>query len=177
MEQESFRYPIGNCQIPELITPETLQNAIDDIRTLPQRVEDMLGSLGESKWDMPYRQAGWTVRQVVHHLADSHMNALMRLKLALTEKNPTIKPYLEAAWAALPDYQMGPQASLVLLQGIHSHWTTLLESMNQNQWKRTFFHPENRQTTSLMEHTLLYQWHGNHHLAHLKLLQNQKPIQ
>ncbi|MCC5936910.1 MAG: putative metal-dependent hydrolase [Lunatimonas sp.] len=176
MEQESLKFPIGKCQIPEVITSDALQNAIIDIRTLPQRVEDALNRLSEHKWDIPYRPNGWTVRQVVHHLADSHMNALMRLKLALTESNPSIKPYLEAAWAELPDYRLDPQVSLGLLRGIHSHWSALLTSLSESQWKRTFFHPENQQTTSLMTHTLLYQWHGNHHLAHLNLLHNPRHI-
>lgn len=176
MDLESLKYPIGRCQIPRQITSQALQSAVEDIRTFPQRLEDVLALLGRSKWDSPYRPGGWTARQVVHHLADSHMNALMRLKLALTESNPTIKPYLEAAWAELPDYSLEPEESLVLLRGVHCHWTKLLVSMDKSQWHRTFFHPENQESTSLMAHTRLYQWHGNHHLAHLHLIHNTNHI-
>jgi hypothetical protein len=124
--------------------------------------------LTEAQFDTPYRPGGWTVRQVVHHVPDSHLNAYLRFKLALTEENPTIKPYEEARWAELPDTagtQIG--VSLVMLEALHRRWVNLLRSMSEEQWGRTYFHPDQNKSLRLDGVLAMYSWHGKHHTAHI----------
>ena len=131
----------------------------------------MARQVGGEGLQRPYRPGGWTGRQVVHHVADSHMNCYFRYRLALTEENPTIRPYDEAAWAELPDVAATPiMVSLTLLDALHSRWVTLLYHLTQEQWQRTFYHPGNQRESTLDHALALYAWHGRHHLAHLQLL-------
>lgn len=167
---EFLKYPIGKFALPNPPTEDTLREAIETIQTLPNLLEEAVTTLDDSKLDTPYRPGGWTVRQVVHHLADSHMNAFIRFKLALTEDNPTIKPYDEAAWAGLPDSQLSILPSLEIVKCTHFKWSYLLENMTKADFNRTYFHPENKNSPKLADVTHMYSWHGVHHLAHIQHL-------
>jgi len=167
------RYPIGQCQTPAVITAIDLENAIAGIAALPSRLREATRDFSEAQIDTPYREGGWTVRQLIHHVADSHMNALIRVHLALTEDWPTIKPYKEAAWAELRDYTAPVGSSLAILQNLHVRWVMLLNSLDEAQWQRGFVHPE-RGPSDLKAATLLYEWHSNHHLAHITELKRRK---
>lgn len=165
---KSLSYPIGKFECPEHITDELLQQAINDIHELPQRLQAAVKNRNNNQLDTPYRPGGWTIRQLVHHIADSHMNAFTRFKLALTEDNPTIKPYQEAQWAEMSDYKDVPvQVSLHLILPLHFRWTALLQSMTVADFARTYYHPEDEQTVRLDHATLMYSWHSRHHLQHV----------
>jgi hypothetical protein len=171
---EDLKYPIGQFQAPETITDLQLKSYINDIRYLPSLVEIAVQSLDAPQLATPYRPGGWTVVQVVHHLADSHMNAYTRFKLALTEENPVIKPYDEAAWAELPDVSKTPiNISLTLLHALHTRWVSLMDSMTPEQWERVFTHPEHGATFFLRKVAGNYAWHGKHHLAHIERLKER----
>ena len=167
MTDEQMRYPIGKFSPPLSYITEDKRRWINDIRTLPGKVRNAILTLNDHQLNTQYRTGGWTLRQVVHHMADSHMNALTRIKLALTEDNPTIKPYEEAYWALQPDYRLPVEPSLRMLEGIHQHMVTLFESFTENEWDRTFIHPESGSTTPLKKVLATYSWHGKHHLAHI----------
>ncbi|RAJ06898.1 DinB family protein [Chitinophaga skermanii] len=168
---EDLRYPIGHADTSIELTPQQRQSLITDIRYLPSLLELMVQNLDEAQLNTPYRPGGWTVAQVVHHVADSHMNALVRLKLALTEDNPQIKPYEEQLWAELEDVKHVPiNVSLTLLHALHVRWVAILERLTEEQWQRTFFHPASKKITSIAQHLILYAWHGKHHLAHIEKL-------
>ncbi|MDN3690055.1 YfiT family bacillithiol transferase [Cyclobacterium jeungdonense] len=167
MNLEVLKYPIGRFQLPELVTAETVDQAILAIKRLPENLKEVLCNLSDEMLERKYRPGGWTIRQVVHHLADSHMNAYMRFKLALTEENPVIKPYKENLWADLADSKLGLDGSVNILTGVHERWGYLMLNMTEGQWNRRFFHPERDKSISLQSNALLYHWHGNHHLAHI----------
>ena len=167
MTDEQMRYPIGKFKAPASFTSEDMRNWITTIKTFPGRLRLAIIGLNEQQLDTPYRLGGWTLRQVVHHVADSHMNSMLRFKWALTEDNPTIKPYEEADWALLPDYRLPVESSLKMLDGIHQHMVALFESFSEEQWNRTFTHPESGDTSPLKKILGLYAWHGKHHLAHI----------
>jgi hypothetical protein len=167
------RYPIGQSKTPAIITAADMENAIAMIAEAPLRFREATRGLSEAQIDTPYREDGWTVRQVIHHVADSHMNALIRVHLALTEDWPTIKPYKEAAWAELCDYTAPVESSLAILENLHARWTMLLRSLDEAQWKRGFVHPE-RGRSNLEAATLLYEWHSKHHLAHITELRRRE---
>ena len=167
------RYPIGKFAPPETITPEDRRYAILTISEMPEQLREAVRSLSEQQLDTPYREGGWTVRQVVHHLADSHMASLHRLCRALTEDQPTVQGYNEAAFAELPDHKMPIQWSLDLLEGVHARWVALLNSMNDPQWNRTWKHSEHG-VQRLDVVTLLYAWHSRHHVAHITHLRAQR---
>lgn len=167
---EFLRYPIGKFKMPETVTSESIPDAIATIREFPDRIFTAVRSLSVDQLNTPYRPGGWTVRQLVHHCADSHMNAYIRFKLALTEDNPTIKPYDEASWAKLEDSELPIESALAILKGIHLKWGTVLDSMNAEDYKRNYFHPEKNRSQELEEITLLYAWHSQHHLAHIQNL-------
>jgi hypothetical protein len=167
------RYPIGPSKTPAVITVADIESAIATIAAAPARYREEIQSLSEAQIDTPYREGGWTVRQLIHHVADSHMNALIRVHLALTEDWPTIKPYQEAAWAELRDYTAPVECSLAILENLHARWAILLRSLDETQWKRGFVHPE-RGPSNLEAATLLYEWHSKHHLAHITELKRIK---
>ncbi|GAA4715186.1 YfiT family bacillithiol transferase [Brevibacillus fulvus] len=167
---EELRYPIGKYSFSGEFTDEVRQGWIRDIADLPGQLRQAVSGLTEEQLNTPYRPGGWTVRQVVHHLADSHMNCYIRFKLALTEDVPTIKPYEEAEWAELFDGKAGPvEDSLQLLDFLHRRWVRLLQSMTPEQYERAFDHPANGRTT-LNKALGSYSWHGRHHLAQITQL-------
>jgi hypothetical protein len=167
MTDEQLQYPIGKFKPPVSYTSEDIRKMINTIREFPGRLRQAIIGLNEQQLDTPYRTGGWTLRQVVHHVADSHMNSLMRFKWALTEENPTIKPYEEADWALLPDYRLPVEPSLKILEGLHQHWVALLEGFTDKEWSRTFLHPASGETMQLKKALALYAWHSKHHLAHI----------
>lgn len=175
MTPEKLKYPIGQFENPKEITNTMFRDYISDISTFPQRLRNDVLTLSDLQLNTTYRPEGWTIRQVISHCADSHMNALVRLKLTLTEDKPTIKPYYEARWAELPDSTNIPIDSVLkMIEGIHERWTVLLKSLTPKQMKLTFKHPEQGKEISIAENTALYAWHCNHHLAHITSLKNAK---
>jgi hypothetical protein len=168
-----LRYPVGRFQRPELVTEAERNEAIDRIAALPAQMRFAVEGWNAEQLDTPYRPHGWTVRQLLHHVPESHMNSYIRFKLALTENEPTIKPYDEAAWANLPDATTAPvDLSLDLLDTLHQRWVLLLRSMSAEQWSRTFRHPEIG-LVRLDVNAMLYAWHGKHHLAHITGLRDR----
>ena len=162
------RYPIGRFQAPESISPQDRTRYIESIGSAPARLRAAVRGLSDAQLDTPYRAGGWTVRQVVHHVPESHMNAYIRFKLALTEMDPVIKPYDEDAWAKLNDIPAAPiEASLSLLEHLHLRWVVLLRGMSETAWKRRYIHPEYGKAVPLDEVLANYAWHGDHHIAHV----------
>ena len=168
------RYPIGKFEMPGQVTPARRLQAIDAIAATPAKMRAAVKGLDDAHLDTPYREAGWTVRQVVHHVPDSHLNAYVRLKLALTEEKPTIKPYNEAAWAELADSKSMPiEVSQTLLDSVHARWDRLWRSLKPEHFARVLVHPEHGERT--VDWLLfLYEWHGKHHTAHITELRNHK---
>ena len=172
-KMEDHRYPIGKYQSKSVLTAEERRGAIDRIAQIPARLAEAIAGLNSEQLDTPYRPDGWTVRQVVHHLPDSHMNAYVRFKLALTENTPTIKPYDEALWAMLPDSRDTPTAvSLALLRALHQRWVILLQAMRTEDFARQLIHPD-RGIESLDSKLGEYAWHGQHHVAHITSLRER----
>jgi hypothetical protein len=171
---EDLRYPIGKFVWPPRLSPEERSAAIQDIAELPKKLQDTTDGLFESQLDAPYREGGWTIRQTIHHVADSHMQASSRMRLALTEEWPQITPYQEALWAELPDVVTQPVAtSLQLLEGLHARWTALLRSLRDADWaERGYIHPESGRRT-VEQIAALYAWHGRHHTAHIAKLRER----
>ncbi|GAA4021413.1 bacillithiol transferase BstA [Hymenobacter glaciei] len=169
---ESLKYPIGRPQLPSAPLSAAERAAlIQQIAEVPAQLTAAAKVVGGVGLEQPYRPGGWNGRQVIHHVADSHMNAYVRFRLALTEDKPTIKPYEESAWAELPDVAATPiPVSLTLLEALHSRFVTLMHHLTDEQWQRTFYHPGNQRTATLEQTLALYAWHGKHHLAHLLLL-------
>jgi hypothetical protein len=173
VEMGDLRYPIGPFSGKGPATAQERTQMIDIIAALPGRLRDAVRGLSPQQLDTPYRPEGWTVRQVVHHVPESHMNSYIRFKLALTEEAPTVKPYDEAAWARLPDVSETPiEVSLALLESLHARWTILLRSLSENDFKREFTHPEIGRL-SLDKNLGLYAWHSGHHLAHVTTLRER----
>ena len=165
-----LRYPIGPFQFDGQPSESQLKQFISDIEQAPARFRAALAGLSEPQLDTPYRPGGWTVRQVTHHVPESHMNAYVRMKLALTEDNPTIKPYDEARWAETPDVRNTPVAvSLALLEALHQRWVTLLTALGPTDFARTLVHPESGSWT-IGRYVAPYAWHGKHHVAHITTL-------
>jgi uncharacterized damage-inducible protein DinB len=167
------RYPVGGFAAPETITPDDRTAAIATLAELPEQLRNAVDGLSSSQLSIPYREGGWTLRQVVHHIADSHMNAFIRVRLALTEDWPTIKPYDEAAWALLHDSAAPIEWSLELIESLHARWVMMLQSLDGVQWIRGFNHPENGPTTIECA-TLLYAWHSRHHVGHIIHLRSRE---
>jgi hypothetical protein len=167
-----LQYPIGRFSFPDSATAEQRQAWIREIARTPQELRAAVAGLSAQQLDTPYRPGGWTVRQVVHHLPDSHMNAFVRFKLALTEDQPTIKPYDEARWAVLADTTLPIAPSLDLLEALHFRWVRLLESMSDRDYERKFVHPESGALT-LNQWLAQYAWHGRHHVAHITSLRKK----
>ena len=164
-----LRYPIGRFSPVAAVTPGQVDAWIDDIAALPSDLRQTVSELSDSQLDTPYRPGGWTVRQVVHHLPDSHMNSLIRFKWALTEDRPLIKAYDEKGWAELGDSRKPIDQSLDLLDALHRRWASLLRDLDWTQLQREFVHPESGPTT-LAVTVGVYAWHGRHHLAHIERL-------
>ena len=175
MSLEKLKYPIGKFQVPETITPALINECITVIENFPVQLKQEVVPLTNEQLDTKYRPDGWTIRQVVNHCADSHMNSLMRFKLALTEEKPLIRPYFEDRWAELADSKtMRINAALQMLEGIHERWTVLLKSLSNEQLKRSFVHPEHGKESTLEETICMYAWHCRHHLAHITGLKKEK---
>jgi uncharacterized damage-inducible protein DinB len=161
------RYPIGKFTPPASLTQSDRATLVEEIAATPANLRAAVAGLSEDQLETPYREGGWTVRQLAHHVPDSHMNAYIRFKLALTESEPTIKPYEQQLWAELADTKSTPiEVSLTLLDSLHDRWVRLLRSLKPEDWKRTFRHPE-LGTVSLDKNLALYAWHGKHHVAHI----------
>ena len=170
MHDDHLRYPIGRLELPTTITEEHIAQWIQDIEILPRQFSDAVSALPPGSLDTPYRPGGWTLRQVIHHVADSHINSYIRFKWTLTETMPTIKPYDEKAWAELPDMRDTPVGvSLRLLGALHERWVILLRALTPEQLQLTFIHPESG-PVRLEQAIGLYSWHGRHHLSHLYLI-------
>lgn len=170
---EDLSYPIGRYAAPTTFSPEWRREAISIIADTPARLREAVRGLTPEQLSTPYRPDGWTVRQVVHHVPDSHVNAYVRLKLALTEDTPTIKPYEESLWAGLPDAEAVPiETSLALLDALHARWVTLLRAMRERDFDREYIHPETgRHTINYL--VGMYAWHGPHHTAHVSGLRRR----
>jgi uncharacterized damage-inducible protein DinB len=168
------RYPIGNLQMPSEITPAKREEAFASMARAPQALRDAVKGLNDAQLDTPYREGGWTVRQVIHHVADSHMNAYVRVKLALTEDKPTIKEYDEAKWAEWPDGKSDPiETSQTILDSLHKRWDRLWRSMKPEDFSRKLVHPS-RGERPIDWLLFVYEWHGRHHTAHITELRKQK---
>ncbi len=164
---ESLRFPIGKFIRKDSYNAEEIKANIATIRNLPNLLSEAVSMLDDAQLNTSYRENGWTIRQVVHHLADSHLNSVIRLRLALTEDNPTIKPYDENTWAELIDANNAPiELSLAILDGLHERWALLLESLTKEQFLRTFNHPESGRWT-VEDNLAMYAWHSSHHLSHI----------
>ena len=165
--EEDLRYPIGRFQPVKGLSHIEYPRLISDIGEAPRRFRSAVSGLNDQQLDTPYRPDGWTVRQVIHHVPDSHLNAYIRFKLALTEDHPTIRPYLEALWAELPEAKSAAiEISLVLLEALHARWVLSLQKMRPEDFQRTIHHPESG-TMTLDTVLQLYAWHGKHHAAHI----------
>lgn len=168
MDLTELQYPIGKFEKPEEITREILNRYLNDISTFPSQLKKEVENLTDEQLDTVYRPDGWTIRQVVNHCADSHANSLTRFKLALTEEEPSIRPYFEDRWAELADSKNIPvEPALKMIEGIHERWIVLLKSLTDEQLSRTFIHPESGKTFRLDENIGIYAWHCNHHLKHI----------
>ncbi|MEP7255084.1 MAG: YfiT family bacillithiol transferase [Ferruginibacter sp.] len=168
-----LKYPIGKY-IVQPFSEKLLAEWLTDIKNLPQHLENAILNLDEAQLNTPYREGGWTVKQLVHHVADSHMNAYIRFKLGLTEVNPVIKPYDEAAWAEMADTKNLPiNISLTILHAVHARWYEILKNMSRDDMDKTVFHPEHKKEFTLWELLGMYAWHSRHHVAHVTSLRER----
>jgi uncharacterized damage-inducible protein DinB len=169
------RYPIGKWQIPKSFNEEDLRAWIEDIKSIPKKLHEAVSGLNEEQLNTPYREGGWTVVQVVHHLADANMNGFIRTKLTLTEEHPTVKPFEENSWAETTEACAFPiESSLKLLEGLHERWGALLESLETKDFKRTLYHPAMDETLDLYTCVSMFAWHNKHHVAQIKSLRERK---
>lgn len=168
------RFPIGPFAPPATITSAVHEAAVSAIAGLPSALRAAVSGLRDAQLDTPYRPEGWTVRQVVHHVADSHMHGLLRVKLTLTENTPTIKPYDEHATALLADYRLPPEVSLGIIDAVHARWMAIYKGLTSDDWLRAFLHPERGTTMTLATHAQLYAWHSRHHVAHITELRRRE---
>lgn len=170
-ELEALKYPIGHFHMPQQVTESTYRQWIEDIETFPAKLRATVEGMSDEQLNTPYRPEGWTVKQVVHHVVDSHMNSYIRFKWTLTEDKPMIKAYFEDRWAKLVDYDETPVAvSLNLLEALHTRWMILIKSLKEAELLQSFIHPENQKEINLLEMVGTYAWHSNHHLAHIQRL-------
>jgi hypothetical protein len=170
---ETLKYPVGKFKNPAEFSDALIREWIQIIEQMPEKLRKETEQLVDAQLDTPYREGGWTVRQVVHHLADSHLNSFMRFKLSLTEDTPTIKPYKQDAWAELADVKAPANVSVDLLDALHRRWVILMRSMSETDWKKKFHHPESNKNFELRSIAALYAWHCNHHLAHITSLKER----
>lgn len=174
---KDLKYPIGKFRKPDSYSEELIESWISDIEIFPETLRQEVESLTDKELNWIYRPGGWTIKQVVHHCADSHINSITRFKLALTEDKPIIKPYLEAQWANLPDTtQADVSTSLELLSGLHKRWVILLRNMKEKDYRKKFVHPESGNEMSLGGNLALYSWHCRHHLAHISQAKKFKGV-
>ena len=171
---EDLKYPIGKFTVSEPISREQVTQWIQVLEGFPKRLEALTTLLTDDQVDTPYRPGGWTIRQVVHHLADSHYNSYIRFKWALTEDSPLIKAYFEDRWAQLDDYQAPVELSLNALNSLHTKWAYLLKRLTDKDLKRVFIHPESKEKISLEKNIGIYAWHSKHHYAHIENLLRRK---
>ena len=166
---DKFRYPIGKFLKPAIIHDDIIKDWIGTIESFPKMLRDEAYKLTEADLEKRYRPNGWTIRQIIHHCADSHMNSFIRFKLALTEETPVIKPYAEELWAELADTKSGPvESSLKILEGLHERWVQLINSLSGKDLEKQFKHPQTAELISLKTNIGLYAWHCEHHLAHVR---------
>lgn len=166
LDLEKLKYPIGKFNAPNEYSSEYISDKIREIAALPEKLRNETFDLNEEQLDTPYRPDGWTVRQVIHHCAESHMNCYIRLKWALTENNPIIKPYDEKLWSEMPDSLSMPIApTLSLLEGLHFRLSYIMKNLSENDLEKSFIHPENNSEYRIKQIIGMYAWHGNHHLA------------
>lgn len=170
MNDEALKYPTGKFSPQDAYTPEQLNQSIVRIDTLPSRVEAVIRDFSDDDYDTPYREGGWTARQVMHHLPDSHMNAYIRFKWTLTENTPLIKAYDEKRWAETGEVPLDPLLSLNLLKALHAKWVALLRTLTAKDLRREYVHPETGKSNRLDRVLAMYAWHGDHHLGHLKII-------
>jgi hypothetical protein len=174
MDDFELRYPVGDFKFPDAVSPEERAKFVREIEEAPARLKAAVAGLSDVQLDTPYRPGGWTVRQVVHHVPDSHLNSYIRFRWALTEDEPTIKAYHEDRWAELSDARTAPvEVSLVLLESLHRRWVSLMGSLTGEEWKRSFVHPQLGPVT-LEKNAALYAWHGRHHVAHVTGLRERE---
>jgi len=166
---EHLKYPVGKFSFPENIDPIQRSKFKNSINEFPLKLNELLHDMDPQMLEKQYRPDGWTGRQVIHHLADSHSHALIRFKWSLTEVDPTIKPYLEAKNAILADYSQPVESALFIIQGVHIKWQNIMESMSDEDWARGYIHPETKRYFRLDTAAAMYDWHGRHHLAHIAL--------
>ena len=171
---EDLRYPIGRFAPSPSPDPAARQRAIAEIAALPARMREAVAGLTDRQLDTPYRPGGWTVRQLVHHVADSHLNAFVRLKLALTEDTPVIKPYDEKAFAGLGDMRLPAAVSLDLLGALHARWVAVYAALGDDQFRRVYVHPEYPEPQTLDHQAQMYGWHSRHHVAHITALRQRE---
>ena len=170
---EDLRYPIGSY-VPQPFSHKQKEAWLLDIKFLPEELEVAVQNLDAHQLETPYREGGWTVHQLVHHVADSHMNAYIRFRLGLTEENPTIRPYEEKEWAKLNDVKTLPSnVSLTLLHALHQRWYATIKDLSEDQWERTVVHPEHKKQMSLWHLLGMYAWHGKHHVKHITALRER----
>lgn len=168
MDMSSLKYPFGKYHLARDYSEEAINGWIQTIEDFPKKITELTKNLSQEELNFTYRPDGWTIKQVVHHCADSHLNSYIRFKWTLTEDSPTIKAYFEDRWAELPDSQNDNiSASLELISGLHSRWTNLLKNLSDQQLERSFTHPETGKQISLKKNISLYAWHCEHHLAHI----------
>ncbi|MCF6361570.1 MAG: putative metal-dependent hydrolase [Cyclobacteriaceae bacterium] len=164
-----LQFPIGKYKSIKSPDSEVLQSWVNTIASFPSKLKVAVKGLTQDQLLFTYRANSWTIKQLVHHVADSHMNAFMRFKLAITEDKPIIKPYFEAEWAKLPDYKVSIESSILIVEGVHSRWIELLNGMSKTDFTRTYIHPEFNKEYDLTEALCQYDWHCRHHLAHIEL--------
>lgn len=172
MSDEKLQYPIGKFSPQESYTKEEISNLINSIESVPGRIEETFKKFSAKQLETPYRPGGWTTRQVLHHIPDSHMNAYIRFKWTLTENTPTIKAYNEKLWAETYEIKQDPALSVALLKTLHAKWVTLLRSLTDDDLQKSFTHPETGKNVRLDRLIAMYAWHGEHHLGHLKIVLN-----
>jgi uncharacterized damage-inducible protein DinB len=175
MNLEARKYPIGHTKYQDQLSPELIKVMIADMAALPADLRTAVGALTKKQKQQSYREGGWTATQIIHHIADSHANCLIRLKVTLTEDNPTVKPYDENLWAELPDsLTENYEASLRMVEGLHERICTVLSSMAVEDFERTYYHPGYQKTFTLREMLCLYHWHGRHHLGQIRVILSDK---
>lgn len=171
---DALRYPVGKFSGKDSYSPGEIKDLIAAIENLPSKMEMVANGLSPKQLDTPYRDGGWTARQVIHHVSDSHMNAFIRFKWSLTEETPLIKAYDEKQWALTPEVKSNPALSLALIKALHAKWVVLLKSLSESDLTKAFVHPETKKHVRLDRLIATYAWHGEHHLGHLKIIEGKK---